>query len=583
MPNQRMPSLESPTRFRSAVRESGQSLKDKYRTDIWGLAERLHLKFPVKPVIVMQELGVYDPDKHGPIEPGIREWVQAVLLDDERSTVVVANRGGGKSLGVSFIEFVLSFIYDFDALNLGGSELQADQVYQYLRQYVDSDPEWKKLIDGEQQRERTTLVEGNWIRVLAASSKSVRSPHAGGIRNVRGKTVYRGGVLVIDEEAECEPDIVESALPTINTARPSVSIRCSTFQNAVGTFADVVDNHEEMGYKLFRWDIFDVAERCACVGECQSSEVCFREDHTEPYIDPDTNEQKERLVHRAYCAGRAMYADGWIPMEEIEVLWKRMKRNHAKWEVEAMGSRPTTSGFVIRDHTKYAANKVPETGEELYLPGSPITVVVDWGTVAAGLEAWQQQYTREGIKHALVYCSQLEEAGLEQILGAIAAVVTHWPRDVVEARCDIGGGGNYLNPFLRQNYRIEVTDVNFNTDKEAAVAAWNILNEGNNLLIPTEYEDFHSQVKRWRRRPNGTILKGNDHLCDAAICYFSKFIDELGTTNVRISPVAFNSAGQAPPEVERGVLGERRRAEGRVPIVRGFGSGAPVRQGFGGL
>jgi hypothetical protein len=571
MPNNRLPTLQAPDSFRSALQESGMSLKDRYRNDILGLAKRLHVDLPEKPVIVMQRLGVYDPEKHGPIIPGMREWIIDVLVEDQRSSVVVGPRGGGKSFGVSFIEFVMTFIKDFDSLNLGGSELQADQVYQYLCAYVDSDPEWKKLIKGDQHKERTDLIEGNWIRVLAASSKSVRSPHAGGIRNVRGVRVERGGLLVIDEEAEAEPDIVLSALPTINTARPSVSVRCSTFHNAVGTFADVVDSHEEMGYKLYQWDIFDVAEKCNCVAVCQSSEKCFREDHTEDYIDPEDGELKEKVLHKAYCGGRAMYASGWIPMEEIEAMWKRMKRNHDKWEVEAMGSRPSTKGFVIKNQTAHAANKTTMTGDELFINIAPITLNVDWGTVAAGLEAWQQQVTPEGVKHALLYAEQIEEAGLEEIIGAILGLRLRWPNEVMEVRCDIGGGGNYLNPLLRTAHRFNVVDVNFQQDKESAVAAWNILNEAHKLILPEEHTTFHEQVKRWRRRSTGIIQKGNDHLCDTAVCYFSKFIDELGTTGVRITPRTWDTSGQIDREMPRGVLGEKRISEGRAPVIRSFG------------
>src|SRR5690606_7474987 len=106
----------------------------------------------------------------------------------------------------------------------------------------------------------------------------------------------------------------------------------STFHNAVGSFADLIDDHESMGYTLYHWDIFDVCEGCECTGDsCESEELCFREDHWENFVDPMTGESGRRLLHRAYCGGRAKYAQGWIPMEEVVTLWKRMKRNHNKW------------------------------------------------------------------------------------------------------------------------------------------------------------------------------------------------------------------------------------------------------------
>lgn len=523
-----------------AIRDTDTNLRERYKDDPLGLADRLHLLLPKKPVQLMQELGVYDPAKHGPITPGLRDLVEDVCSGEIRSALVISSRGGGKSLGVSFIEFFLVFIKDYDALNLGGSELQADQVYQYLLAYLESDKFWKSLVKGEPMRERTYTVNDAWIRVLTASQKSVRSPHAGG-RKSSGRQA--GGVLVIDEEAEAAPDIVNAALPTVNTARPSVVIRSSTFHNNEGTFADLVDNHQSMGFKKYNWDIFDICERCDCTGGvCESEESCFREDHIEEFVDPETGENATKLVHKAYCGGRARYAGGWIPTTEVVQLWKRLKRNHAVWEVEAMGSRPSTSGHVIRDLSAYAANIVDKPAFSLYKPGSPVYINVDWGTVAAGITVWQEQPWDH---HVLLHAEELAEAGPTQIVGVILGFWNRYLADVVEVAADIGGGGNYMNLSLTEEHGIPVRNVNFAEEKEAAVAAWNIYNETNKLVIPAEFDTLHGQVRNWKRK-HGRIQKGNDHLCDSAICYFSRFINIMGLSHIRITPKAFNSSVPVP-------------------------------------
>lgn len=579
MPSSRQPVVPSgPSSFLHAVQSDRRNLKERYKGKPLELAERLGVKLPRKPVLLMIELGVITEEeaekRFGKITPGLREFVEDVCTLAVKNAVAVANRGGGKSFGVSFVEFYLWAILDFDALNLGGSELQADQVYQYLLGYLESDPFWLTLIRGEPQRERTYKKNDAWVRVLTASQKSVRSPHAGGFR----KGLTRGGVLVIDEEAEAEKDIVEAALPTINTAKPSVSCRVSTFHNLEGSFQEVVDNHEEMGYTLYKWDIFDVAERCDCVGSCQSPEPCFREDHIERYTDPDTGEDAERIVHRAYCGGRAMYADGWVAMSEIITLFKRMRRNHNRWEIEAMGSRPSSAGFVIKDLTKHAQNITTETTAQLFRKGSPVTICVDWGTGAAGLSVWQEQF---GNKHVQLHSDLMMDNNETQILGAILGYVAQYRGEFLEVAADIGGGGNYLNKKLRDEHRIPVRDVNFGEEKEAAVAAWNIMNESGDVVYPEGQDDFHHQVRNWKRK-NGRIAKGNDHLCDANVCYFSKFIDRFGLTNVRITPRSFSSNGDvrvngknisSKPSVKH-LTGRRPR----VPVVRTFGSGKTKRR-----
>lgn len=574
MPPRRQDVSVDPANFLRSVTEQSRNLKERYKGKPIELAERFGLKLPRKPVLVMIELGVITEEeaieRFGPIEPGLRELVYDVCTLAVRNAVAIANRGGGKSFGVSFIEFYLWMILDFDALNLGGSELQADQVYQYLLGYIESDPFWLTLLKGDPQRERTYKANDAWVRVLTASQKSVRSPHAGGTR----KGLTRGGVLVIDEEAEAEKDIVEAALPTINTAKPSVNVRCSTFHNLEGSFQEVVDNHVEMGYKLYRWDIFDVAEPCDCVGGCQSAEPCFREDHTEDYLDPDDGELKTRLVHKAYCGGRARYAAGWISMEEIETLWKRMRRNHSRWEVEAMGSRPSTAGFVIKDLVWHAKNTVPETGEEIYIPGAPVTICVDWGTGAAGVGVWQEQPFG---KHALLAAELLIDNNETQIFGSILAFAHRFRAELQEVAADIGGGGNYFNKKLREDHRLPCRDVNFNTEKEAAVGAWNIFNEGGDLILPGEWSEFHHQVKNWKRRKDGSIKKGDDHLCDMSICYFAKFIERLGLSTVRTIPQTFSTSGREHKQVGAAAvsIGSRRGGPlARIPIVRTFGNPA---------
>jgi hypothetical protein len=331
----------------------------------------------------------------------------------------------------------------------------------------------------------------------------------------------------------------------------------------------------DMGYTMYRWDIFDVAKSCDCpldkVG-CQSEEVCFREDHIEKYNDPETGEEKERVLHKAYCGGRAKYAQGHIPMTTILSGWKRINRNHSQWEVESMGSRPTASGFVIKDQTKFAANLIKKHPQDLYISGFAASVVVDWGTTAAGLEVWQEQVTPAGRqKHVMLECDQIEEAGINQIIGAVVGYIAKYRESFIEVAADIGGGGNYLNPYLR-DMGYQVRDVNFNQEKEAAVAAWNIYNEGEGIVVPSEFDLFSTQVRGWKRNKMGKIDKGNDHLCDAAVCYFSKFIEQMGLSHIRAIPVTFNTGGSG----ERSSSGNAHRTPDvgmtpRVAAARGFG------------
>jgi hypothetical protein len=561
--------------FLRALRDPGRNLKEQFKGKPLELADRFGLLLPRKPVDRMIELGVLTEEeaeaKFGKRHPGLREMIDDVCTLRVRDAAAVASRGGGKSYGVSFVEFYLWLVLDFDALNLGGSELQADNVYQYLIGYIESDPYWKTLLKTDPQREKTFSIEDSWVRVLTASSKSVRSPHAGGKR--RGKT--RGGLLVIDEEAEADKDIVDAALPTINTAMPSVNVRCSTFHNVAGSFAELIDNHEEMGYTLYRWDTFDVCAGCECVDVCQSPEPCFREDHVETITNTETGLPEEKMIHKAYCGGKAMYAEGWVPMEEIEKLWRRMRRNHARWEVEAMGQRPSTSGYVVLNMTRFNDSIVNTAADSLYVPNNPIDIDVDWGTGNGAVEVWQEQ----GRKQILLHADLLPENTRTDMFGSIIGYATRYRSDLVAVNCDIGGGGNYLNQELRDVHRLPVNDVNFSEVKETSAAAMNIYVDGSNLVIPAEHVEFIEQVRGWRRDQGGRIVKKNDHLCDAMICHFAGFIERLGLHKVAIPPRAFSSNPDLRGGTQGPPMGAKARAmastgqgRGRVAIARGFGS-----------
>jgi hypothetical protein len=559
-----MPHLADAKGMLSQLQDNTRVLRDRYKDDPVGLAERLGLMLPEKPLVKMKRLGLYDAEVHGPIFPGLRDLIIEVCTGEVEDAVVVGPRGGGKSQGVSFIEFFLWWVRFFDCLNLGGSELQAAQVYAYLEEYLNKDPEFKEFVKGEALQSKTESKKNNWIRVLTASQKSTRSPHAG------STNPDRGGLLVIDEEAEADPDIVASALPTINTANPSVSVRSSTFHNATGSFAEVVDNHKEMGYKLYRWDVFDICQRCECADTCKNSEPCFREDHYEEAENPETGEMENKLKHRAYCGGRAMYADGWMPVVEIEKLWRRSRRNHAFFEVEAMGSRPTTAGYVIKDQQRYNSLIASMPAASFYRPGDPVWICVDWGSVNCGLSVWQYHPLTD--KHVRLEAEQIQEQSETFILNQVLMYAHRYANELQGIRGDIGGGGDYFNPKLRNEYGLPVEDINFKQDKEAAAVVWNIFNDAGLCIYPEEHEIANEQIRKWKRGVDGKIKKGNDHICDTGICYFSRLIDDMGVQRQRFAPQTFDAG--MPDPLERTIMEGARRVMNhgsRVPVVVALG------------
>src|SRR5205085_4119737 len=124
--------------------------------------------------------------------------------------------------------------------------------------------------------------------------------------------------------------------------------------------------------------------------------------------------------------GRAMYASGWVPVVEIEKIWQRCNRNHIFFEIEQMGSRPSSYGYVVRDKLKYAVNRVEEPPHSFYVPAAPVSICVDWGTNAAGIVVWQALWFDTMVKHLLLEAEQIEGSGILDITSKIQEFVNKY-------------------------------------------------------------------------------------------------------------------------------------------------------------
>ena len=99
-------------------------------------------------------------------------------------------------------------------------------------------------------RTRRSLVNKSNINILTASSKSVRGPHP--------------QKLKLDEIDEFDDKIYEAAMPIPKTKKgikASVQIY-STMHKAYGLMNRVITEAAQSGYKIYKWCVFDVMEKC---------------------------------------------------------------------------------------------------------------------------------------------------------------------------------------------------------------------------------------------------------------------------------------------------------------------------------
>jgi len=237
------------------------------------------------------------------------EYVVAAFFEEVLDCVCWANRSGGKTFNGALVTWLDSvFKSGCETKILGGSGEQSLRMYEHMKGFIT--PPFQHLVEGEALRTRTHLVNGSNIQILTASSKSVRGPHP--------------QKLKLDEVDEFEDRIYEAALLIPKSAlgiKASVQIY-STMHKAYGLMNRVITEAAESGYRVFKWCVFDVMERC----EGRDCGTC------ELWED---------------CEGRARQADGFYPVEDAISAKRKVSRE--TWESEMLCKMPSHEGLIYKE------------------------------------------------------------------------------------------------------------------------------------------------------------------------------------------------------------------------------------------
>lgn len=421
--------------------------------------------------------------------------------------VALGPRGGGKTFGAALLATAFFLFKDFDVGIVAGSETQALTLFGYVTEWLDLAGDEEQWGDAVERVRHSDLVgkTGNRIVAKTASARSIRGMHLG-----RGK---RGALLIIDEEAETDEDVIRAARYTIRTAKPAIVLRMSTYHKLTGSFADLVENYRELGYTLFKWDSFDIAKRCPY--RCEECPV------------PEFKD--------TYCKGKAQNSDGWIDVPEIIGEWKDSSKE--SFEVEVMGMRPASAGLVIAIDDLERAIDLGTRGYPKEFEFSWFGI--DWGfagmtaVVALGMAANKVfvRHTEMFSKHGI----DTIVAKLKELRGRLG---------ITEVYADSS------HPFENTRLRDEgfavwsaksepgaTLGVPFVTFKEEGVAILAYLFEKGLMGIRPEEHVLLKQFRTWRRDEGGHIVKKDDHFPDALIASMMKIKDAriyLGNRGQRI-------------------------------------------------
>lgn len=459
--------------------------------------------------------------------------------------IIKAPRGGGKSKLLGTIGFDFWYLKKRKVVNMAGSAVQAQIVYEYFKNYCDIDASVQKTIDGQPKAIRTDSVDGNYFSSVTASTKQVRGKHP--------------DVLISDETCETSDELIHSALPMVDSSQHPLVIMASTFHKIFGIFQETWDNADQRGYKRIQWDIFDVCKP-------------FPKNYWET---PEIAEISGIEVLKKHARGRTGDPNGWVPITNVIQAWKE-KPTEDWFEVEYLGSRPSAAGLVLKPEDVDSAMFDSQTDKMYnYIKGAVNVLGIDWGfsNMTAVVELM-------GHKDQVVV--MLDNKNFSQ---TASDVIIKFVVEKVKARgikfiyADSAGKfeNNALqNALAKEGLGCSVIEVVFSKEKEGMLGNLRAHFEQKKIKIPKKVfrldEKGHGmwldnleaywQYKRYRYQ-EGTDkpVKKDDHIPDATMCALQHFI--LGHF-VRSIPIQ-NQTGKEKIKIKQEISQEK-------PITAGLRS-----------
>jgi len=167
------------------------------------------------------------------------DFVADAFFERARKQIVLANRTGGKTLGVAALNVCEAlFKPGCGAVSIGGAKHQAEKCYNYSVDFFNNNNAINRYLDSSLMS-RTKLKNGSYFKVLASSERSVHHDH---VQKVR-----------LDEVELMDSSIYEGALsiPLTKNNITSNLLLTSTRFKPFGLMQKLIDSHRERGYKLY--------------------------------------------------------------------------------------------------------------------------------------------------------------------------------------------------------------------------------------------------------------------------------------------------------------------------------------------
>lgn len=322
------------------------------------------------------------------------QFIADAYFERVTSAVVMASRGGSKTLGVAILHLLNSkYKQNCSSMSLGAIESQAFRAYEHLRRLLKLEgrcdtAEHHADIDQSLMRE-TRWKNGSKVEIAASSMNAVNGPHPNKLHvdevELMDRTIFfETRNMSISSGGICAQDWITS------TRKGSYGL----MQELIDSIEDAESKEMDPPFKLYTWCVFDCAmnvPNCAYANpELSSDEGCG----CDRVIKGNWEDGRTRSL-KDTCRGRLAHANGWIPFEDVKKLFRSMPRS--VWEAQQECSKPSAEGMVVPGFDRHVH------GIRWWDPDPMLGSVymsVDWGGTAPHAVNWYQVLREDTEAHA---------------------------------------------------------------------------------------------------------------------------------------------------------------------------------------
>lgn len=275
------------------------------------------------------------------------EVVADLFFNRVDAAIVVANRGGGKTMTAALWQFLnMRFIPEVECASVGAQEIQAKRAYQHFKLYQ------RKA--GEAYKDVSLISETVWkngakYEILTGSIGSVNGPHP--------QKVHRDEVELMDEKVYQDSLQMEKSKRDSNgNMIPSQTLLTSTRKASDGLMQKILNEVTEANktgrktpYKVYVYCIKETVERqenCAVANpDLSEEERCNCENVGHGEIEPGVPRTLSSV-----CDGAFSRSDGFMPIEDVEKTF--VKTSRAVFDAQQLCKRPYSEDITLESFSR---------------------------------------------------------------------------------------------------------------------------------------------------------------------------------------------------------------------------------------